>query len=626
MKKTTPILKAYVWGGEKLKRLFKRESNEKIAESWELSVHPDGPSGTADGGTLRDFLAANPSAISPSGGDLPVLVKYIDAKQKLSVQVHPNDEYARAHENDDGKTEAWYIAEAEDGAGIYCGFKRDVTRAEVRRKLRDGSIEELLNFVPVKAGDCFLIKAGTVHAICSGCVICEVQQSSNVTYRVYDYGRLGADGKPRALHTQKAFDVMNLSAFKDETNGGDYERTEGGKIRLLTSCKYFEFRELALDGEYSELNRESFTAASVVRGSGKINGKEFSCGDTFFVSCGEKFTLDGKATVLLTSKPKKRCFAGIDLGGTGIKCGLVTEDGEIVATKKRPTRKNVAPIEIIKDMAELVRSLERETGLTALAAGVGCPGVMNQTTGNVVYSNNLDWKDVPLISALGDLLKIPVFAENDANAAALGEHRFGAGKAYESIVLLTLGTGVGGGVVSNGKLFTGTLGAGVELGHEVIRRGGEKCTCGRRGCLEAYASATALVSQARRAVKKNPQSLVLKKANGDEKAIDGKIVLDSAREGDATAKKVVARYIDYLADGVTNVVNVFRPEAVLLGGGICAAGDLLLKPLRRKVNRRAYGGMGYAPVKIEVASLGNDAGIYGAAAVAASGLEALKRD
>lgn len=309
-------------------------------------------------------------------------------------------------------------------------------------------------------------------------------------------------------------------------------------------------------------------------------------------------------------------YAGIDLGGTGIKCGIVDENGKIVAIKKCPTRKGVEAKEIISDMANLVKDLQKETGLTLEGVGVGCPGLIDTEKGNVVFCCNLAWRNVPLVKTLKEQLNLPVFVANDANVAALGEYHFGAGKKYKSLVMITLGTGVGSGIVFNGKLFEGNLGAGVELGHEVIKIGGEKCTCGRKGCFEAYASATALIRQAKKAMDGDKESLLWKLVDGDKENLNGKIVFDALREGDKTAEKVVKKYTDYLAAGVTNVINAFHPQAILLGGGICAAGDVFLTPLKRKVNRQIYGGTKFAPVEIVVASLGNDAGIYGAAALA----------
>lgn len=304
MLKLIPALKDYVWGGNRLKTLYGREGGDKVAESWEVSVHPDGPSGIAGGGTLAEYLAARPEAAGAAGG-LPVLIKYIDAAQNLSVQVHPDDAFARREEGDNGKTEMWYIIGAEEGAGIYCGFRKDTDKDAFLAKVQDGSVQELLNFIPVKAGDCFLIEAGTVHAIGAGCLICEVQQSSNVTYRVYDYGRL-VNGKPRQLHLDKAMLVINFSAFRDRTGSGKKEPAgEGCALRHLTQCRYFRCRELTLGGTFAEQNGGSFTAIDFLSGEGEINGEHFRAGDSFFIPCGEKFEIKGKGLAVLTDSPKE---------------------------------------------------------------------------------------------------------------------------------------------------------------------------------------------------------------------------------------------------------------------------------------------------------------------------------
>lgn len=297
-----PVLKDYIWGGYRLKDLFGRDNGgKKISESWEVSVHPDGLS-TYDGGTLAEYLAEHPNAVDRSGSAFPVLIKYIDAKQNLSVQVHPNDEYARRVEGDNGKTEMWYILRAEAGAGIYCGFRRDTTREEFEKKVAEGTVEDLLNFIPVQTGDCFLIEAGTVHAIGAGCLICEIQQSSNVTYRVYDYNRRDAEGNLRQLHLEKALEVINYRAFENHTASGAFLGCAGGKIRLLTQCKYFRCRELALDGAFAERAENSFAAVNVLEGEGKIGGCHFVSGDSFFVPCGEQLNIEGKAKIILTDK------------------------------------------------------------------------------------------------------------------------------------------------------------------------------------------------------------------------------------------------------------------------------------------------------------------------------------
>ena len=307
-------------------------------------------------------------------------------------------------------------------------------------------------------------------------------------------------------------------------------------------------------------------------------------------------------------------FAGIDLGGTFIKGGIVNEEGEILIKDKIPTGKERPYPEIAKDMADLVLDLARRANISREeieAAGVGSPGTIDSKNGVIVYTNNIDWKKVPLAQEIRKHLGIPVFVTNDANAAALGESFAGAAKKYDSSVFITLGTGVGGGIVLNKKLFEGYRSAGAEIGHMVIRLNGEKCTCGRKGCFEAYASATALIRQTQKAMEKDPSSALWTICPKLED-VNGKTAFDGMRAGDKTAEKVVRGYITYLAEGIANLANIFRPNAVVLGGGVCAEGDNLLIPLKKKVNRLLYGGAKYAPVEIVVAQLGNDAGLVGA--------------
>ncbi len=312
-------------------------------------------------------------------------------------------------------------------------------------------------------------------------------------------------------------------------------------------------------------------------------------------------------------------YIGVDIGGTGIKAGLVNEKGEILNEKKCKTQKGADVV--IGDIIALSRALIEEAAVKPVAIGIGCPGLINSKNGEVVYSNNLEWHDVLLKQKIQNALNLPVFITNDANAAALGECFCGAGKKYKSMIMITLGTGVGSGIVVGGKLFEGNLGAGVELGHEVICVGGEKCTCGRRGCFEAYASATALIRFAKRAMLKDEKSLLWELCGGDRNVVDGVMIFKAVRSGDKTADKVVKKYVKYLAEGLANVINAFHPEAVVLGGGICAAADVFFKPLKKRVDKYTYGGCEFAPIDLIVAQLGNKAGICGAAKLAIDGIE-----
>lgn len=309
-------------------------------------------------------------------------------------------------------------------------------------------------------------------------------------------------------------------------------------------------------------------------------------------------------------------YAGIDLGGTNIKCGIVDETGNIIVQESVPTNSEKGFSCVTETMTDLVIKLAQETKIDVKAVGVGSPGMIDGERGVVVYSNNLAWQKAPLATELKNKLRLPIRITNDANAAAYGEYTCGAGKQYNSIVLITIGTGVGSGIVFDGKLFEGNRGAGAELGHETIRFGGEKCTCGRRGCLEAYASATALIRQTKWAMEKNRQSKLWELCGGDINNVNGKTAFDGLRAGDTTAKKVVNVYIRYLAEGIANIVNAFRPEVILLGGGISREGETLINPLKKKVMKLLFGDLHYAPVKILAATLGNDAGLVGAAMLA----------
>ena len=319
----------------------------------------------------------------------------------------------------------------------------------------------------------------------------------------------------------------------------------------------------------------------------------------------------------------KKYYAGIDIGGTFVKCGIVSEDGEILVKGKIPTGKDRPYLEIATDIANFVKALEKQAGVETRAVGIGCPGSIDSAKGVIVYSNNIAWENVPLGKALEELLNKPTYITNDANAAALGESFIGAGKDYASSILITLGTGVGGGIVLDNKLFEGNLSAGAEIGHHVIRKNGRKCTCGRKGCFETYASATALMSQGRKAMRKDRDGMMWKACDGDVKKLDGKIIFDCAQAGDKVAQAVVDEYIDYLAEGIANLSNIFRPEAILLGGGVSAQGDKLIIPTQKLADERLYGGTSYAPVKVAVATLGNDAGLCGAGKLAMDG-EAVK--
>ena len=309
-------------------------------------------------------------------------------------------------------------------------------------------------------------------------------------------------------------------------------------------------------------------------------------------------------------------YIGIDLGGTFIKGGIVNENGEILLCDKTPTEVEKGDRGVAQNIARLALDLLARLGLTTSdveGLGIGSPGMIDSARGNVIYANNLGWENFMIGEELSSMLDgIPVKIGNDANVAALGEVKFGAAKNHSSAIMITLGTGVGGGIVIDGKLVEGNLGAGAELGHTVIVHGGEQCSCGRKGCFEAYSSATALIRDTRRAMEAHPDSKMWEIGSLD--AVNGKTVFDYAPI-DAYAQAVVDSYIEHLACGLINYANIFRPEVILLGGGVCAQGDNLIKPLQAIMDKEIYAGDKGPRVPILIAELENSAGLLGAAAL-----------
>lgn len=308
-------------------------------------------------------------------------------------------------------------------------------------------------------------------------------------------------------------------------------------------------------------------------------------------------------------------YVGIDLGGTFIKGGIVSEDGIIILQDKTPTESEKGDRGVATNIANLVQKLIAGASLTleqVEGIGMGVPGMIDSKNGVVIFSNNLAWEDFAIGATVEALTGLPVKIANDANVAALGEAKFGGAKGKENVVMLTLGTGVGGGIVAEGKLIEGNRSAGAELGHSAIVYEGEPCTCGRKGCLEAYASATALIRDTKRAMQAHKDSRMWEIGSLDN--VTGKTAFDY-KDKDIYAKSVVDSYIAHLACGITNFANIFRPEIVLLGGGVCGQGDELVKPLQALLDKEIFAGNLGPRVEIRIAELGNSAGLLGAAAL-----------
>lgn len=307
---------------------------------------------------------------------------------------------------------------------------------------------------------------------------------------------------------------------------------------------------------------------------------------------------------------------GIDLGGTNIVAAVVNDEYEMVGKAKTPTATPRSAEEIFDDIAKVCKEAMAQAGVTIkdiFSVGIGTPGTVNKE-GVIEFANNLGFVNVPAKEMLIERLGIEnVYVDNDANCAALGEAQAGSGHGAKDFIAVTLGTGVGSGVIINGKIVAGVNNAGGECGHSVIVVDGEPCTCGRKGCWEAYASATALINQTKVAMEKYPDSVMheLVKANGGK--VDGRTAFDAMRRGDIAGIKVVDAYVKYVACGLINLVNIFQPETICIGGGICNEGETLLRPLRRYIDSERYSVYSKIQSKIVKAELGNDAGIIGAA-------------
>ena len=302
--KLSPSFKDYIWGGNKLMTQYGVKDMDRVAEAWVLSAHPDGPSYLPDGSTFVEALEKLGTAAvgknAASFKDFPQLIKLIDAQSDLSVQVHPSDEYALANEGQFGKTEMWYILDAEEGAGIYYGFQKDVTRAEMEEAIRTNTLTDILRFVPVQPGESYFIPSGTIHAIGKGLLIAEIQQNSNVTYRVYDYGRKDAQGNTRPLHVEKALEVSDLTRAADAVEPTQTV-VEGGVFTEVSSCSYFTVTKLEANGTVEIDNPDSFIAVLITEGEGTIDGEKFVQYDTFFIPADNgAVELSGKFEALLS--------------------------------------------------------------------------------------------------------------------------------------------------------------------------------------------------------------------------------------------------------------------------------------------------------------------------------------
>jgi len=307
-------------------------------------------------------------------------------------------------------------------------------------------------------------------------------------------------------------------------------------------------------------------------------------------------------------------YIGVDLGGTSVKAGVVSERGKLIHKDSMPTGSHKGQDAMIADIVELCQKVAADSGIGAAfisSIGIGVPGLYDKEQGVIIYLTNLDVRQVPIRSIIQKTFDVPVYLENDANAAAMGESVAGAAKEAKSSVTVTLGTGVGGGIIIDNKILNGAFGGAGEIGHMAITIGGERCNCGRFGCWEAYASAAALIRQAKAAATAHPESRLAQNVGNDLSRVTGKAVFDAVDQGDETAIRVLETYLRYVAVGITSLIAILEPEMIVIGGGLSAQGDKLLAPITKMVEEEVFGGI--RRTKIAAATLENDAGIIGAA-------------
>ncbi len=307
----------------------------------------------------------------------------------------------------------------------------------------------------------------------------------------------------------------------------------------------------------------------------------------------------------------------VDIGGTKVLTAVFSAGGKMLAKDSRPTQARQGVDAVIERVAAAIDTLQKQSDIAPGGICIACAGGIDTGRGVVVTpSPHLpDWADVPLADVIRERYHVPTFIVNDASAAALGEHRYGAGRGIKNLVLLTLGTGIGGGIIADGRLYLGAVGAAAELGHMTVEADGPACGCGNRGCLEMLASGTAIAGDAMSRLRRGEKSSLLEIAGGKISRVTAEMVGKAARQGDRLAQEVISRAAYYLGVGMVNIVNIFNPEMIILGGGMAEMGDLLIEPGRRIVAERAFS-ISARAVRIVTAQLGNEAGIYGAAAFA----------
>lgn len=621
-----PVLHNNIWGGRRLAEFGYDLPDGPVGECWGIAAHPHGDctidGGPYDGMTLSQLWYEHHELFEGAVGDrFPLLVKVLDARESLSIQVHPDDVYA--FENEDGslgKSECWYVLDAKEGGQIIVG-QHAHDRDEFAQMVKEGRWDDLENRVPIQAGDFFDIRPGTMHAIMDGTMILETQQSSDVTYRVYDFDRRQADGSLRELHLQQAMDVIDYGAKAPVT--GKVTAPEVGGVTKLMSCEYFEVLRVRVtpDAPVDLEQWHPFMCLSVVEGTG---GQVSTPAGTWNVYKGSHFvapygsgTLSLQGDMMLICSyvptvaasgwgkgvyPKARGVSGmtknrigIDIGRRKLRVAAYNEDGEELLKEVIPNDHNLSPAENLQHLVDVIE----EWGIDYMGIGVGAPGPLNFAAGKILNPPNLPgWEDFRIVSFLEQATTHRVQLNNDANVAGLAESLSGAGWGYESLFYFTVSTGVGGAYIYQNQIVGGANSCAAEIFNMVVNEFDDVRPGMNVGSVEEQASGPSIARLA---------------SKGLGRAVDPAEVFALYESGDETARVVIDRAADVLAKAVHNVRCVVDPDVFVFGGSVALNNPWFIELVREKAKKLV---LNPSTLRIELAKCGSDAVLIGASLLA----------
>ena len=599
-----PVLHNNIWGGRRLEEFGYELPEGPVGECWGISAHPHGDctvvGGPYDGCTLSQLWDEHHELFEGAEGDrFPLLVKVLDARDDLSIQVHPDDEYAAEHEGGSlGKHECWYVLDSHDHGQIIVG-QRCLDRAEFEQMAGEDRWHLVENLVPIKPGDFFDIKPGTLHAILGGTLILETQQSSDVTYRVFDYNRRQADGSLRELHMQKALDVIDFGAPAPVS--GEVTAPEIDGVTKLMSCKYFDvLRVRVLPGAPVKLSQtHPFLCMSVVEGAGTITTPAGSWNvekGTHLVApceCGD-LSLQGSMTLICSYVPTKKPRPnriGIDIGGTQLRVAAYTADGTLLHKEVMPNDHTLGPAENLQRLVDCIEGW----GIDYAGIGIGAPGPLNFKVGKILTPPNLPgWENFEIVSFFEKATGHKTYLNNDANVAGLAEALRGAGWGKESVFYFTVSTGVGGAYVYRGQIVGGANSCAAEVFDMVVNEFADVRSTMNTGSLEDQASGTAIGRLASKDL---------------GRTVEAAEVFALYEQGDEAARAAIDRAAEALATAVHNVCCVVDPDVFVFGGSVALYNPWFIDLVHEKAKKLV---LNPHTLHFELARCGGDAGLVGA--------------